>query len=55
LKKANYNRRVGSTAINTHSSRSHSITQLKIYAKRDESYVIEGALNLIDLAGSERI
>jgi len=41
--------------LNSVSSRSHSIYQLKIFAKRNESYQIEGTLNLIDLAGSERI
>lgn len=41
--------------MNIHSSRSHSIYQLKIKAKRGEKYSIDGALNLIDLAGSERI
>lgn len=41
--------------MNLHSSRSHSIYQLKIKARRGPKYQIEGALNLIDLAGSERI
>ncbi|CDW75298.1 kinesin-like protein [Stylonychia lemnae] len=55
LRKAKENRKVGSTAMNLSSSRSHSIYQLKIRAKRTDSLQIDGALNLIDLAGSERI
>lgn len=43
------------TAMNNNSSRSHCIFQLKIKAKRFQCPPIEGALNLIDLAGSERI
>lgn len=55
LMKARENRKVGSTAMNANSSRSHSIYQLKIKAKRNDNFFIDGALNLIDLAGSERI
>src|SRR5688572_25484566 len=55
MKKAKENRRVGATAMNAYSSRSHSIYQLKIKGCRNETFMIDGALNLIDLAGSERI
>ena len=55
LKKARENRKVAQTASNLLSSRSHSIYQLKIKAfKADETLALDGALNLIDLAGSER-
>lgn len=55
LKKARDNRKVAQTAMNSQSSRSHSIYQLKIKAfKDDETCLLDGALNLVDLAGSER-
>jgi kinesin family protein C1 len=50
------NRTKAETNCNEKSSRSHSICQLKITSKNTETnQVREGALNLIDLAGSERI
>ena len=56
LKKASENRAVASTNCNERSSRSHSVFTLKITGKNsvtEES--LEGILNLIDLAGSERL
>lgn len=55
LEHAFKNRSIASTALNETSSRSHCIYKLQIYAKRSNDYQINGALNLIDLAGSERI
>lgn len=56
LKRAGHNRAVAETLCNDRSSRSHSVFILKIVgnnAATGES--IEGLLNLIDLAGSERL
>ncbi|KAF9918915.1 kinesin-like nuclear fusion protein [Linnemannia zychae] len=56
LKKAAHNRSVGSTQMNERSSRSHCVFTLRLAGKNsitDESS--EGVLNLIDLAGSERL
>ncbi|KAF9900006.1 kinesin-like nuclear fusion protein [Linnemannia zychae] len=56
LKKAAHNRSVGSTQMNERSSRSHCVFTLRLQGKNsitDESS--EGVLNLIDLAGSERL
>lgn len=56
LEKANRNRTTASTLANERSSRSHSIFMLKIYGKNSKTGAIrEGTLNLIDLAGSERL
>jgi kinesin family protein C1 len=56
LQKAASNRTSAATQSNERSSRSHSVFQLRIYGKHEElqreSY---GLLNLIDLAGSERV
>ena len=52
LADAQKNRSVARTLLNEHSSRSHCIFQLKIW---DAAGAESGALNLIDLAGSERI
>ena len=50
------NRTVGNNNVNEHSSRSHLVLQVQI-ASTDltTGYVQHGKLNLIDLAGSERI
>ncbi|KAG0249684.1 kinesin-like nuclear fusion protein [Mortierella polycephala] len=56
LKKAAHNRSVGSTQMNERSSRSHCVFTLRLSGKNsitEESS--EGVLNLIDLAGSERL
>lgn len=53
--RASENRKTAPTAMNQHSSRSHSIYQLRIRRTNpDGSVVVDGALNLIDLAGSEK-
>jgi kinesin family protein C1 len=49
-------RSVASTAMNSQSSRSHSVFMLHLRGYNVESdTVVEGALNLCDLAGSERL
>ncbi|KAJ3025919.1 UNVERIFIED_CONTAM: hypothetical protein HDU68_006504 [Siphonaria sp. JEL0065] len=56
LKKAQTNRAVAATNSNEHSSRSHSVFTLRLTGHNsltEES--CEGVLNLIDLAGSERL
>ncbi|RUS29667.1 hypothetical protein BC938DRAFT_480392 [Jimgerdemannia flammicorona] len=56
LKKASQNRAVGATNMNERSSRSHSVFTLRLTghnAVTDEQST--GVLNLIDLAGSERL
>ncbi|KAJ3295469.1 kinesin-like nuclear fusion protein [Borealophlyctis nickersoniae] len=56
LKKASHNRAVAATNCNERSSRSHSVFTLRLNGHNsltDESS--EGILNLIDLAGSERL
>lgn len=56
LERASKNRSTASTKSNERSSRSHSIFILKLRGKnvKTEEYC-EGTLNLIDLAGSERL
>ncbi|ORZ10035.1 P-loop containing nucleoside triphosphate hydrolase protein [Lobosporangium transversale] len=56
LKKAAHNRSVGSTQMNERSSRSHCVFTLRLSGKNtitEEASM--GVLNLIDLAGSERL
>jgi len=56
LKRASKNRAVGETKMNARSSRSHSVFQLHLTGHNkitDER--VNGLLNLIDLAGSERL
>jgi kinesin family protein C1 len=49
-------RTVASTNMNSHSSRSHSVFMLHLRGHNaDSDTVVEGALNLCDLAGSERL
>jgi kinesin family protein C1 len=56
LKKASQNRAVGATNINERSSRSHSVFTLRLKGKNTiTGEVSTGVLNLIDLAGSERL
>lgn len=56
LRKASQNRATGSTNLNERSSRSHSVFTLKLRGKNKESgETTNGILNLIDLAGSERL
>ncbi|KFM82426.1 Carboxy-terminal kinesin 2, partial [Stegodyphus mimosarum] len=56
LRKARINRAVAATKCNEYSSRSHYVFQMKIYGENSiTSEKCEGTLNLIDLAGSERV
>jgi hypothetical protein len=56
LKRASQNRATGSTNLNERSSRSHSVFRLKLTGKNLENgETTNGILNLIDLAGSERL
>ena len=58
LSVAKGNRHVSETSANERSSRSHSIFQLIIESKNEallSGETLKGAINLIDLAGSERI
>jgi hypothetical protein len=48
-------RAVGTTNLNEHSSRSHSILTFHIESRECQSVVRMGKLHLVDLAGSERI
>jgi len=53
---ASRSRSVASTRMNERSSRSHSVFILQLYGvNRDNGAVVEGTLNLCDLAGSERL
>jgi len=47
-------RKEAQTMCNTYSSRSHSLFQLRILGEKSQE-TIEGVLNMIDLAGSERL
>lgn len=56
LRTANANRAVAKTQMNERSSRSHSVFQLRITGVHNVTgEKTEGILNLIDLAGSERL
>ncbi|KAK8959972.1 Kinesin-1 [Platanthera guangdongensis] len=56
LKQATQNRTVGKTRMNEESSRSHFVFILRISRGNDDnSQPVQGILNLIDLAGSERV
>ena len=56
LSDAQSNRSTASNNVNDHSSRSHSVVTLKIIGRDNTGKVVEnGRLNLIDLAGSERL
>ena len=49
-------RSVAHTAMNAHSSRSHSVFTLHLRAKHaEDNIVLKGTLSLVDLAGSERL
>lgn len=51
---AKRNRATAATVANERSSRSHAVTQLKLIGQhRDKNQINIGAINLIDLAGSE--
>ncbi|RKP27728.1 C-terminal kinesin [Syncephalis pseudoplumigaleata] len=56
LKTAGQNRAVGATLCNERSSRSHSVFTLRLSGRNTATEeVSDGVLNLIDLAGSERL
>jgi len=52
------NRRVGATAMNPNSSRSHSVFSITVESSEmlgdGSNHITVGKLNLVDLAGSER-
>lgn len=54
MKKGIQNRTVGQHNVNQHSSRSHLVVTITLVAKH-ETFVTRSKLNLIDLAGSERL
>jgi len=50
------NRAVASTNMNEHSSRSHAVLIINVHGKsKTDGRTLHGKLNLIDLAGSERV
>lgn len=56
LKKTSKNRSSGVTNMNEHSSRSHLVVQLYVTGTNSlANFKCRGKLNLIDLAGSERV
>lgn len=56
MNEGNKNRTVGSTSMNAHSSRSHSILSVEVHGHSNVMGVqLKGTLHLIDLAGSERV
>jgi hypothetical protein len=56
LKKASQNRATGATNLNERSSRSHSVFTLRLTGNNPSTGErTDGILNLIDLAGSERL
>jgi kinesin family protein C1 len=56
LEKASHSRSVGRTQMNEQSSRSHFVFTLKIFGSNESTgQQVQGVLNLIDLAGSERL
>ncbi|KAE9599783.1 hypothetical protein Lal_00046116 [Lupinus albus] len=56
LNRAANSRSVGKTQMNEQSSRSHFVFTLRIYGVNESTHQqVEGILNLIDLAGSERL
>jgi len=56
LQKALKNRSIAATKANERSSRSHSVFTIRIHGENNQTQEkVEGNLNLIDLAGSERL
>ncbi|KAL6202289.1 hypothetical protein ACLB2K_025997 [Fragaria x ananassa] len=56
LERAAHSRSVGKTQMNEQSSRSHFVFTLRIYGVNESTeQQVQGVLNLIDLAGSERL
>jgi len=55
MARAQLQRSVGFTAMNAASSRSHAVFRLRLEGSREGEPSLSGVLNLIDLAGSERL
>ncbi|KAL3637227.1 hypothetical protein CASFOL_019526 [Castilleja foliolosa] len=55
MKLGEVNRAVSSTAMNSTSSRSHSVLSVHVHGKDASGSVIHSCLHLVDLAGSERV
>ena len=56
MREGGRSRHVGSNNVNEHSSRSHLVVSVSVVAtRRDTGLTAHGKLNLIDLAGSERL
>ncbi|KAE9585274.1 putative minus-end-directed kinesin ATPase [Lupinus albus] len=55
MKLGEVNRAVSSTAINSRSSRSHSVLTVHVRGKDTSGSTIRSCLHLVDLAGSERV
>jgi len=55
LKRGSVKRQTAATILNAHSSRSHSIFTISIFAKDANDPRLLGKLNAVDLAGSENI
>ena len=55
MHRASLQRSVGFTAMNAASSRSHAVFRLRLEGSKEGEPSLSGVLNLIDLAGSERL
>ena len=55
LKQSAANRHVGATKMNERSSRSHLLFTVMVERMEESGEIVRGRLNLIDLAGSERL
>ena len=55
MQRAQLQRSVGFTDINAASSRSHGVFRLRLEGSKGDEERVSGVLNLIDLAGSERL
>ena len=55
MQRAQLQRSVGFTDMNAASSRSHAVFRLRLEGSKGDDESVSGVLNLIDLAGSERL
>ncbi len=55
MQRAQLQRSVGFTDMNAASSRSHAVFRLRLEGSKNDEESVSGVLNLIDLAGSERL
>ncbi|XP_042002759.1 kinesin-like protein KIN-14L isoform X2 [Salvia splendens] len=55
MKLGDMRRSIGSTAINSRSSRSHSVLSVHVYGADTSGSMLRSCLHLVDLAGSERV